>query len=221
MPCRHLHTTPKANKDVRANFDLIRKEWPYPLLSPDNWSFKRVGATADRWYTVPYTGDLVAAAVTPTANELLAIPLLISRTVKIDRIGINVRVGGGAGTKGRVGIYYDDGNLYPGKLLFDTGVAAEYDLNAAAVQTSVVDINLKLGVLWWVWHGSDNPQMWGLNHNSIHPQLGWANTLSGAGGKGWKKAAAYAALPTTFPAGATVVTNDDIPAIFFRPAVWL
>lgn len=102
---------------------------------------------------VPVAGayvQTVSPAATGTSSALgngtlrLA-PWVVTRTIGIDRLGADVATVGEAGSKFRIGIYADNGNLYPGTLVVDAGQIAG---DSATVQELTVAVTLSPGVYW-------------------------------------------------------------------------
>jgi hypothetical protein len=87
------------------------------------------------------TGTSATAGV----GTLRLSPWVVTQALSIDRIGAEVTVVGDAGSKVRLGIYADNGNLYPGTLVLDAGQIAG---DSATVQELTVSQVLAAGVYW-------------------------------------------------------------------------
>ena len=65
--------------------------------------------------------------------------------ITIDRLGGEVAVIGDAGSKVRLGIYYDNGAAYPGSLMLDAGQIAG---DSATLQDLTVSLFIPAGLYW-------------------------------------------------------------------------
>lgn len=181
-------------------------------IGNDISSYRRKGTVAPEiWYTSPLTATALGAAAL-TANTLTAIPFIAPRTITVDRIGVNVTTL--AALKSiRLGVYIDNGNLYPGALLLDAGTVST---TLTGVKSRSINQQLYKNTLYWLSLVSDGtPSVRLALVASIIPILGYDNTLPTAPGTGYSVAFTYAPLPDPFPAGASVGTSG-IPLIFVR-----
>lgn len=183
------------------------------LSSFDISYYRRSGTSApEAWYTTSVTA---AAATTgaPTENVLRAIPFVVPKTITLDRIAISV-TNNKAGNA-RLGIYEDDGNVYPGALILDAGVINTGGANG--IKTLTIDQTLTGNKLYWlVIVGSNNPTIRCFTMANMMVIQGFTSDLNAAPGVGYSVAYVYGALPATFPASATYITASPIPAIFVR-----
>ncbi len=173
--------------------------------------YRRSGATApERWYTAPTTGTALTTGA-PSANTIRAIPFVVEENITIDRIAVNVTtlLAGNV----RLGIYNDNGNLFPGTRLLDAGASSTATTGVKAI---TINQTLTPGLYWLVSVGSSAPTIRCFAVASMIPIMGYDNTLGTAPGLYYTNAFTYAALPATFPATATVGTAVPIPAIFVR-----
>lgn len=197
-----------------ANDNILKSNgtsWVSSAPSYDISAFKRYGTTApERWYTAPNTGTALTTGA-PTANTLRAIPLIVPDTMTFDAIAINVTtlLSGNA----RLGIYADNGNLYPGSLVLDAGTVST---TTTGVKSITINQTLNPGLYWLVLVSSAAPTIRCFAVASMIPIMGFDNTLGTAPGLFYTVAFTYAALPGTYPASATVGTAVPIPAIFVR-----
>ena len=82
----------------------------------------------------------------PRANHLYAFYYPVLRRMRFDRIGIHVHTASStSGAKARLGIYADNGNFYPGKLILDAG---EVDLTTTGQKEIEINVVLDRGVYW-------------------------------------------------------------------------
>lgn len=173
-------------------------------------ALRRVGATANRWYAAGQVNAVAMTTDTPTANVLRAIPLVVAGDITLDCIGINVTsaVAGNA----RMGIYADVGNLYPGSLILAAG---EVNTGSTGVKSLTISQALTPGLYWVALVNNAAPTIRALSLTGCLALLGSDSTLATTG-VGWSVAYTYAALPDTFPGGASIITAVPIPAIFVR-----
>jgi len=141
------------------------------------------------------------------ADTLYATYLLIPQRARLDGLWMNVVGAGAAGARIRMGIYADDGNLYPGRLLLDAG---EVSAETTGGKTLSIDLVLNPGIYWFVFVTND-PTI-DLRYFFYIPVLE-ASTWSG-----WSVVYAYAALPSTYPAGGGVSRSFEFR---YRMAEWL
>lgn len=191
-----------------ANWRIV-EESPFDIES-----YRAKGATLNRWY-MSTSGGTALTTGSPTINTLRAIPLVVSKLVTIDQLAINVTTLG-TGSNARVGIYTDNGNLYPGALVADCGSISTATTGVKTYATNL-PVTLLPGLYWLVIVGDGTaPTIRALNVNSMSPILGLDSGLGTAWGVGWSVAFTFAALPATFPAGGAVLSAAPIPAIFAR-----
>ncbi len=180
--------------------------------------YRRVGATADRWYTIP---NLAIAVKLQLANKLIAMPIVVPVNITLDNIAIKVTTL--AAGNARLGIYNDDGNMYPNALVLDAGTV---DTSTTGVKTISINQALTGNNLYWlVVVFNATPTVNGFSSGSGLPGLGNDNTLplptTDTPAIGWVADFAYDVLPATFPAGATAYGTIGTaaylyPAIYFR-----
>lgn len=173
------------------------------------------GATLGRWYSNEVLANTAPIACSPVAGIMYALPLIITKTVTIDSVAINVTTLGAA-SHVEAGIYYDNGNMYLGALLVDFG---NVDTSGIGVKTfaSGLPITLLPGFYWPTFLCSATaPQVSGWAATQLPPILGTTSVLTAACGLGWSVSQAYGALPGTYPAGGAVLTAAPLPGIFWR-----
>lgn len=177
---------------------------------PGKLLVRRTGTTADRWYPAGLVAAVAMTTGAPTANILRAMPLIVGK-VTLDGIAINVTTltAGNA----RLGIYNDDGNVYPGSRILDAGAV---DTGSAGVKAIGINQALQPGLYWLVIVSNAASTIRALSLTACMPILGVDNTLSVTPGVGWSVAFNYAALPATFPSAAAAIVAIPIPAIFVR-----
>jgi len=140
------------------------------------------------------------------ANMIFAIPFAVVDAITVTRMAIHV-TSAYAGSA-RLGIYSDDGNLYPSALVIDAGTV---DVSTTGLKEIVsMSTGLSAGSLYWLVIVSDTtPYMASIISSSIWSLLGFEPTsLNDMGYYMWTVAFTFAALPATFPAGA-LPQNDQ------------
>ncbi len=162
------------------------------------------------WYTAPITGTALTTGA-PSANVLRAIPFITSRRITLDSIAINVTTAATGYT--RLGIYADNGNVYPGSLIIDAGAV---DTGTTGVKALTINVTLDPGLYWLVAVSNAAPTIRAFAVGSLIPVLGYASGLGTAASFGYSVAFTYGTLPSTFPSGAALITAAPIPAIFVR-----
>jgi len=172
--------------------------------------FRRVGSTPNRWYCAGQVNALALTTSAPTANNLRALPFFTPKKITLDQIAINVTtlIAG----KARLGIYNDDGTVYPGTLLLDAG---EVDTGTTGVKAVAINQPLTAKLYWLVHVGNAAPTLRGVATGGLAHILGLDSGLGTAPGVGYTAAFTYAALPASYPSGATVLTGT-CTAIFVR-----
>lgn len=188
------------------------------IPSQGDLSFLRLKKSG-RYYGSFFTGGAQTTQSIATANSLRAFPFFVPKLAKFDRIAMRVTAAGtGTTPKSRLGIYDDNGGIYPGKLVLDAG---EVSVSATGIKELVIDLALKTGKLYWLAQiGQDTTS---LTVGAIAVTdvlatiLGWDSSLSGTPPLGYAVNQAYGALPATYPAGAAD-WNLPVPFIALRKA---
>ena len=179
-------------------------------------NFRAKGATLNRYYSNEVLDNTAPITATVVAATMYALPLLISKTTTIDSVQINVTTLGAASSV-NVGVYADNGNMYPGALIQDFGNQATATTGIKTFVTGV-PITLLPGLYWLVFLCSATaPIVTGWTALSLPPILGISSALTGVAlGLGWSVAQAAGPLPSTFTAGGAVVVAVPLPAVFWR-----
>ena len=147
-------------------------------------------------------------------------PYLEVRGGTLDRLGIRIEGAPVVGGKARIGIYTSTSstNLYPNSLVVDSG---EVDVSAIGVKTVVISQSLSAGLYWFVYvHNTGSVQLCGsVSTDDTSPYiLGVASDLDPTTGNPrnvLRVSFAFAALPATFPAGASLL-RATFPYVFAR-----
>ena len=149
------------------------------------------------WFNSCITGGPYTS-VYMSGNEIAATNLLVIKTVRVDKIGFTLYQP--SSNKCRLGIYADNGNVYPGNLLFGSD-----EIDLSGLMYPEVDINLTLtpGIYWLaiIFNADTYAQgSYDLGYGLIRPGVpspsGIVNT--------YRVSYTYGPLPETFPSGAYV-----------------
>lgn len=166
-----------------------------------------------KWLT---SAPAVATAdtVTLSVDKLYAYPLAIARALTIDRLAIYVfsEVAGNA----RLGIYNDNGSVYPGSLLLDAG---EVDVSSTGLKEIIISQALTKGLYWLALLCNAGPTIY--KGAMAFSPLGRSNTsLAPIYSHYSKSGITYGALPDPFPSGASLTpsTTGAYSTVFARLA---
>ena len=181
----------------------------------DLLGFKRTG----NYYGSFITGAAQTTQGIASANSLRAFPSYLPKTTKFDRIAIRVTtLATGVTPRLRLGIYEDNGNNYPGKLVLDAG---EIDVSTTGVKEVIINTTLQGGKLYWLTLvGQDTTALVvaATAAGDVIPVLGYELDLSGTPLSGWAVTQTYGALPATYPTGSPVGWTLGVPLIALRKA---
>lgn len=166
-----------------------------------------------------FTNSLAARSISSQAvvavNVIRAWPFIVGKPLTITELHTSVTVGVGGGLM-CVGVYSDNGNVYPDELL----MFAEFNATAAEVGqvlSSPVDNVLLPPGLYWVAAYSNLASISNraVITDAIPAVLGVTNlAINGAQGTAYTAGRAYdGALPANFPAGAAILANTQALAI--------
>jgi photosystem II stability/assembly factor-like uncharacterized protein len=126
-----------------------KKDEIHPQILDYNF-YKRTGGVSYYSGTIIDLPDTVSHGA--GADEIDAVPIIFSRTTKVDRIAIDVTIACGAvcitaGANIRLGIYKDNGNIYPGVLIQDAGAV---DISGTGIREITINQKLAPGLYWLV-----------------------------------------------------------------------
>jgi hypothetical protein len=153
----------------------------------------------------------ITNAIVP--NTLRAFPWVLSRSAVVSTIRSEVFTLAAA-TGYRLGVYTDN-STYPNKLIAgsDTGI---YDSSTVGVKSGSFSATLAPALYWVVINANGAPLL------RSTPTAAIANVLGNQGNIGsnsaftcWSIAQAFAALPPTFPTGASLIANVSAPVVQF------
>ena len=116
-----------------------------PAGSFDISSFKRVGMVNGKsvYYTTPIN-DYGYGTFPWAADQLQTTPLIVPKRITLDRIGLRVAAPASA-TQSRLGIYADNGNVFPSRLVLDAGTV---DVTTAGFKFIEINQTLEPGLYW-------------------------------------------------------------------------
>ena len=137
----------------------------------------------------------------PTTNHMFSQIMCFPEEITIDRLAIYVSVAGAAGSVARMGLYADDGALYPGQLIYGSG---EIDTTATGQKTAVPPSPIVIAKATPFWAcflcGTAAPTL-KCSNTSCLSALGTDNIAGGWSLNGFYANQAYGALPATHSAG--------------------
>lgn len=185
----------------------------------------RGGVPFEAWYIAghPTRNDIPAAAAFGV-DVLAAIPFIEVEGGILDRIGFQVTVVGALGSVARCGIYMATSrrNPYPGTRIVDSGEFDTTVVGGIGVKAATVSVQMQRGTLYWfVYHcGVAAPTIAAVQPNGLRAPCSIFGSAAGTltdTRNFLNVATAYAALPATFPAGATPTTGGTVqPAVAAR-----
>jgi hypothetical protein len=203
-----------------SNWVTIQRENPDFL-----GSFFLKGSTANRRYVggiLDINASLLTSTTAPAANTLWALPIFLSKTVKVDTISFEVTTSQSS-QNSRVGIYTDNGNAYPSVKLFDSG---NVSTGTTGVKNTTVSPTLILqpGLYWLTYiTSSTTHQIRILPGASTCVGFGGYASTMGTTGQGYAYSVAhtFGTLPDPFTGSATLITTvssatSPIPAVGIR-----
>ena len=184
--------------------------WDIPAGgSGDFYGFTRF-LRAGRYHIFPAGTNTTRAL---TANQLYATPFFTPVARTVTKIAIHVTTLG-SGANARLGIYADDGTVYPGSLVADCGVVSM--ASTGLKEITGLNITLNANTLYWLCLvPSVAATISAVTAGAHWSLLGYGTALNVVGAAYWRVAFTYAALPATFPAGAAAQTAA-VPKV----AIW-
>lgn len=171
------------------------------------------GSTPDRRYVAgcqTIHGSAIQGTTSPNINTLWAMPFYVSRTTKFDTISFNITTGA-ASSQARAGVYIDSGNMYPGKLYYDTGAISTV---ASGVKNTTITTGLQVfptGLYWLAWE-CDTTGLQVMSHGTagtMQALLGRLSTLlATVNAYGYSVAHTFGALPDPYTTGGSVLASS-------------
>lgn len=174
----------------------------------DIFKYRKIGS----YYTSRLAGGALEDSLVPV-NQLDALPFIVPTSQNFDRIAINVTTA--VAGNGRLGIYADNGDVYPGALILDAG---EVDTGTTGVKEIIISLNLQPGLYWLARVFNAQPYIKGLSSTSLITIVGIDASLSGNPAVGWRVDHTYDVLPDPFTAGGSMLFGGR-PVVFLRRAI--
>jgi hypothetical protein len=144
-------------------------------------------------------------------------PVYFHRSVTIDRIGLEVTTAAEAASTLRLGVYSDNGNLYPGLLIADCGTVASDSLGVKEITLS--DLVIPAGVVW-VGAAFQGQPAARANVRTISGAPPCAGVSASAGvsatNTGYLNAVGPGALPSNWSSAGSLQRISLVPRIFWR-----
>jgi hypothetical protein len=207
-------TNPDTSADYVMSYDVsatANKKVLLRGLQSGSSTYQQIGTTpVECWYSnqVSAAPATVTTAASTPVDTLRAFPFFVSSASSLDRLAFVVSTLAAAGV-GRVGIYTTTSttNLYPSTLVIESG-----ELSTASIGAKVATIsaNLQSGSLYYFvfLFGVAAPILRAAQTYAVSGALGWPSSLVATPNIGFTTPLAYQALPTTFPAGATLLVSS-------------
>jgi hypothetical protein len=213
-------------KSNGTNWDVINRTTPSLFGS----FFKRgTSSPNDRRYVagVNSYSSLLTSTTAPAVNTLWALPFIVARTTKFDKLSFMVTTLATAGGVARAGIYRDNGNTYPGVLYFDTGsIAVDAGSTSAPRDTSITAglQTFPAGLYWLAWEcGTAAPQIRVLpGIGTLFSLHGYGNDMAVSTAYGYSVVHTFGSLPDPYTTSAGNLTgqssvSNPVPAVAMRP----
>lgn len=179
-------------------------------MGPDYYALMRF-LLPGRYHTFP--GGGASGTLALTAGQLYGIPFYNAQARTVTKIAIHVTTLGSAASA-RLGVYQDNGSLYPGTRVADCGVVSMAATGLKEI--TGLDISLAANTLYWLALVCNvGATVAALTAGNGWLLLGYSTALNVVGYGFYRVAFAYGALPTPFTAGGAA-QNTAIPKI----AVW-
>lgn len=164
------------------------------------------GGTSWRYYLPPnpwfFGGGYSLSSAATTTGRLYCLPLISSRSIRIDSVAVEQGAGSDAGGA-RLGIYNDNGQTRPGSLLTDMGEIL-WPAGASWVSAST-NVFLSANTLYWavVNYSAGNHYVRGPGSSAQPTIFGWPSGINGTtpGSTLYICVQAYGAMPDPAPAG--------------------
>ena len=180
-------------------------------------NMRRFGATPNRRYIAGMiTNATVLTATAIVANTLYALPFYVGKTTSFDVLAVQVTAAG-ASSNVRMGIYADDGNLFPSTLINESVAISSATTGMKEHTIPTGNQSFSPGLYWLAFECmATAPTIRTIPLASIFPIMGLDSTLGTAPGFGYTVAHTFGALPNPYTASASVMTAIPIPAISLR-----
>lgn len=197
-----------ANATTVGNSQIVDKRVP-PLTTPLPYLSGQA-----------YTQFQVINGASVSANSLYAICFYARTSAVMAKVGLAVQGADATHPGIHLGVYADNGSLYPGALLADDNTASAATSQNAAF-TAAINVSVTGGKVYWLavlfegtpvitraYLAADSFAVLGQTTSDLTLQNEWA---------GYRVAQSYGALPSTFPGGGTL---GAIAINFAMPLLW-
>jgi hypothetical protein len=160
-----------------------------------------------------------STTIISTPSKLSATPWIVSHTITIDKIQAEIAVAANPTTTTcHVGIYRDNGNVYPQTLVPGSDVATFTTVLGTKTLTFGTPITLTKGLYWQAWACgtavTTQPTFRANTVDAIPPVLGYVGGMGAKGfGTAYTVGFTYGSLPATYPLGASILTATSTPMI--------
>jgi hypothetical protein len=178
--------------------------------------FMRGSTTA--WYgnaILPTNSSIIIS----TPSTLRVTPWVVPHTITINEIQAEISSPANPTTTTcHIGIYRDNGNVYPQTLVSGSDVNTFTTTTSVKTLTFGTPITLTKGLYWQAWTcgtaATTQPTFRANTVDVIPPVLGYVSTMGAKGfGTAYTVSFTYGSLPTTYPSGATILTATPTPMI--------
>jgi hypothetical protein len=178
-------------------------------LAAPVWALSPILGAFAHYQSGLYYGTQSGSTTTsaPANNNMRTSPFVVNRTIRIDRLAIEVTNNGSADAAYRLGIYADDGNGRANALVLDAGTVTGLDSTGA--KTITVDQALAPGLYWLaaVCQGATTPPTVRAITNP-YPQVGASSGAGVFAPAGWQRASGISgALPNPITSGGAIDTG--------------
>jgi hypothetical protein len=146
-----------------------------------------------------HSSNLVGSTTTLSiaANYLYAWAFYVPTSTTFDRIGTYISTA--ATGSARLGIYADNGAIYPGSLVLDAGTV---DTGTTGSKEITISVTLSPGLYWLALVSNASPAVGGITYTYCFAPMGHLNSYY-EGANSYSVSYTYGTLPTTFPTGAS------------------
>jgi hypothetical protein len=183
----------------------------------------RLDAHTTNYFSTPKVGEYTTlnlaagnGSAAMGANILYAVPIHLVRPMTFDRIACHVTGAGAAGKKARMGVYTNVG-FYPTVRSLDSGEVA---VDGTGIKAATISLSLLAGWHWLIWTTDGTPTIAKYADRPFNSYpLGLKSTDFTDQNHYYSKTETFAALPTPYPASATMVGRSSAtPIIALRVA---
>ncbi|MFZ0184823.1 MAG: hypothetical protein WBV92_05255 [Nitrosotalea sp.] len=154
-----------------------------------------------------------------TPSTLRTTPWVVPHTLTINEIQAEISTAANPTTTTcHIGIYRDNGNVYPQTLVTGSDVGTFTTTASVKTLTFGTPITLTKGLYWEAWTcgtaATTQPTFRANTVDAIPPVLGYVNTMGAKGfGTAYTVSYTYGSLPVTYPSGATILASIPTPMI--------